>query len=202
MIKNKVELELTTACNAACPSCRRTLMDDIKINHLTIDDIERYFDGVDVKIIKLCGVLGDPIANKDLYDIIEYFVIKGTKSIEISTNGGLKTKEFWGNLGRLSNISGGVVNVHFAIDGLITNDYRVGVDLTKVWNNVNAYMEAGGKAVWQFIIFDYNKHEIDDAKKLADKKGMHFRLRDNWRNYTSEIEVINIKRKAKFKDYD
>ena len=201
MIKNKVELELTTACNALCPGCRRTSMDKVILNSLTIGDIEQYFEGIDINLVKMCGVLGDPIANKDLYEIIEYFTLKGSKT-EISTNGGLKTKKFWSNLGTLSKLSGGDVTVHFAIDGLHTNDYRVGVDLKKVWNNVNAYLDAGGSAIWQFIIFDYNKHEIDNAKLLADEKGMSFILRDNWKNYSSEIEISNIKQQSKFKDYE
>jgi hypothetical protein len=34
----------------------------------------------------------------------------------------------------------------------------------------------GIKIVWQYIIFDYNKNNIDEAKQMAEKHGIKFNL--------------------------
>jgi len=41
---HKIELEITSDCNAACPGCARTLFEGkYAIKNLTIDDIKRIF---------------------------------------------------------------------------------------------------------------------------------------------------------------
>jgi len=202
-----IELELSSACNAYCPMCKRTILADrgypIKPRHYSISDIKKYFDPIDMKgfWVNLSGVLGDPIACPDLYDISEYFMKKEIEYMVVSTNAGLKTMTFWKRYGELSNKYEDRIDVHFAIDGLTRNDYRVGVNLKKVWNNVNAYLDAGGKAVWQYIIFDYNKHEIEEARKLSKEKGMPFITRTAWKNDTDSSEKIKIENIALNKDY-
>ena len=202
-----IEFELTSACNAYCPMCKRTILADrgypIKPRHYSISDIKKYFDPIDMKgfWVNLSGVLGDPIACPDLYDISEYFMKKEIEYMVVSTNAGLKTMTFWKRYGELSNKYEDRIDVHFAIDGLTRNDYRVGVNLKKVWNNVNAYLDAGGKAVWQYIIFDYNKHEIEEARKLSKEKGMPFITRTAWKNDTDSSEKIKIENIALNKDY-
>ena len=202
-----IELELSSACNAYCPMCKRTILADrgypIKPRHYSISDIKKYFDPIDMKgfWVNLSGVLGDPIACPDLYDISEYFMKKEIEYMVVSTNAGLKTMTFWKRYGELSNKYEDRIDVHFAIDGLTRNDYRVGVNLKKVWNNVNAYLDAGGKAVWQYIIFDYNKHEIEEARKLSKEKGMPFITRTAWKNDATPDERREIENMAINRSY-
>ena len=41
---HKIELEITSDCNAACPGCARTLNKDIlRVNHFTLQDLQRMF---------------------------------------------------------------------------------------------------------------------------------------------------------------
>jgi len=94
-----------------------------------------------------------------------------------------------------------ILEIHFAIDGVQTNDYRVGVNVDKVWKNVDTYLDAGGFASWQFIIFDYNNHEVDIARTMAKDKGMKFITRTAWKNDATEIEQKEIRRKTEDKDY-
>ena len=151
--------------------------------------------------VKFCGVLGDPIACPELYEISEYFLDREVKHIEVSTNAGLKTSKWWERYGELSSKSDNRLEIHFAIDGVNTNDYRVGVNLEKVWNNVDTYLNAGGFASWQYIIFKYNEHELDEARTIAKDKGMKFITRTAWKNDVSVVEQNEIKRKAENKDY-
>ncbi|MAB91263.1 MAG: hypothetical protein CMJ90_17690 [Planctomycetes bacterium] len=206
MIK-AIEIELTSACNARCPICMRTRLIEkgipVKTEHYTIEDIKQYFGPIDMKDrrVKFCGVLGDPIACPDLYEISEYFLDKQVKHIEVSTNAGLKTTKFWEEYGELSERSNNRLEIHFAIDGVYTNDYRVGVNLDKVWNNVDTYLNAGGFASWQFIIFDYNKDEVPIARTMARDKGMKFITRTAWKNDASAAEQEEVRRKTKNRDY-
>jgi len=202
-----IEFELTSACNAYCPECKRTMLavkgEPVKPRHYNIWEIEKYFDPVDLRgfWIKFCGVLGDPIACPDLYDISKYFLEKGVEHIEVSTNAGLKTMAFWKRYGELSKEYPDRLEIHFAIDGLTSNDYRVGVNLDKVWNNVNTYLDAGGKACWQYIIFDYNKYEVEGARKLSEKKGMPFITRTAWKNDATKDERQEIENMAINRSY-
>ena len=99
-----IEIELSSLCNARCSDCMRTKLDNKKISYfkgnLSLKQIKQNFYNLDMKDtkIKLCGVLGDPMLNPELELIIEYFIFnKNVKNIEMSTNGGAKTKDFWKN---------------------------------------------------------------------------------------------------------
>jgi hypothetical protein len=159
---------------------------------LTFDEIEKWFKEVDLRKtkIKLCGVLGDPMVNPELYDIIFYLLYeKNVREIEMSTNGGTRTESFWKSLGMLSVKSNKRFYIHWAIDGVTRNDYRENVDLNKVWQNVEAYHSTGGHSIWQYIIFDYNEHEVDLARELANQRGMKFATRKSWRNNSKFAKI-------------
>jgi len=193
---NIIEIELSSLCNAKCSGCMRTILDErgeyyLKDN-LNISEIQDWFDKIDLTKtkIKMCGVLGDPIINPDLVEIIFYFLFeKKVRDIEMSTNGGTRHLDFWKHLGLLSKNSDKRFYVHWAIDGATRNDYRENVSLEKVWENVNVYNEAGGHSIWQYIIFDYNEHEIDLARQMAKEKGMKFATRKSWRNNSKFAKI-------------
>jgi hypothetical protein len=127
--------------------------------------------------------LGDPIINPDCIDICSYLILeKKVKSIEISTNGGMRTAKFWSELAELSKLSNKKLYVHWSIDGVTKNDYRENVSIDKVWENFHTYHDAGGKAIWQYIHFDYNADEIPLAKKKAKELGVELKIRVSWRN--------------------
>ena len=69
---------------------------------------------------------------------------KNVKSIEISTNGGTRSKNFWLDLAELSKNSDGRLFVHWSIDGVTKNDYRENVSLEKVWQNFYTFLQCGG----------------------------------------------------------
>ena len=94
----------------------RTMLDNKGIDYykgnISYNEIVRWFKPQDLSEtkIKLCGVLGDPIVNPELEDILDYLLYqKQVKNIEISTNGGIRTKKFWTNMAELSKISKGTM---------------------------------------------------------------------------------------------
>ncbi len=191
-----IELELSSLCNAKCSDCMRTRLDNAnkfyEKKNITLKELEDWFYDLDLENtkIKLCGVLGDPMINPELDEILFYLLYeKKTKNIEMSTNGGTRTENFWKELGTLSKNSNERFIIHWSIDGATRNDYRENVNLDRVWNNIRAYHSTGGNSIWQYIIFDYNEDEVDIAREMAKDNGMKFGTRKSWRNNSDFAKV-------------
>jgi molybdenum cofactor biosynthesis enzyme MoaA len=193
-----VEIELSSLCNAKCSACMRTILDErdewYYKGNVSLDDIIDWFESLDISDtkIKMCGVLGDPMINPELYEIIFYFLYeKNVRDIEMSTNGGTRPIQFWKDLGLLSKQSNKRFHIHWAVDGVTRNDYRENVILDKVWENINAYHSTGGHSIWQYIIFDYNESEVEMARTKAKENGMKFATRVSWRNTSEKAKVTS-----------
>jgi MoaA/NifB/PqqE/SkfB family radical SAM enzyme len=189
----KIELEITSDCNAACPGCSRTRQPDLlKIQSFTLDDIKRIFPDkrhISNKQFKFCGVLGDPILNTDCLEMIRYLTAHNG-NCQISTNGGYQTREWWAELGALS-ANTRLVDVVFAVDGhKETNHiYRVNTVFDVIERNMLAYSEGGnGKATatWMFIVFDHNEHELNIAQEHAARLRFSFATRTGIRNSVND----------------
>ena len=137
----------------------------------------------DLEQIKFCGNLGDPALCKDTLKIHEY-IATHNPSIRLifSTNGGIRSQEFWHSLSKYY-ITNPNSLTQFCIDGLSDTNhvYRVGVKWQKVMNNLQAFIDGGGNAVWMFIPFFHNEHQIEDARELANKLGIEFIVKSSAR---------------------
>ena len=185
---NQLHIELTNACNAACPMCTRfhvnspLVRPDLEIDQITLEKFKNYFPPEVIekcKVILFCGVHGDPGMARDLFEICEYIGQANPKTtIRMNTNGGMRKPEFWSKLGELFAKK---VEDHwswqvtFSIDGLADTNhlYRRNVDWDKLMANVNAFINAGGRAEWDYLIFKHNEHQIDEAKELSKKLGFY-----------------------------
>lgn len=184
----KVELEITSDCNAACPGCARTLNKDLlQINSFTLQDLQRIFPSDDYSDVefKFCGVLGDPILNKDCFAMTEYLLERGAYC-EYSTNGGYNKEDWWKELGKLATKYLGKLHVHFCIDGhRETNHiYRVNTKWNVVERNITAFAETAPEkhATWIFIEFDHNEKDLVTARAHAAVLGFDFATRTGMRN--------------------
>ena len=188
--KIKCHIELSNYCNAACPMCGRnnikgnyphemSIRKDVDNSELRIDDIkkifdDRFFETYDLDVINMCGNRGDPATSKDLFEICEYLYYKQNDlKITIATNGGLKTAKYWKDLGELFAFYDNGSKVTFGIDGLKDTNhiYRQNVIFDRVIKNAQGFIDGGGTAWWQYLIFKHNEHQVDEAKKLADDMG-------------------------------
>jgi MoaA/NifB/PqqE/SkfB family radical SAM enzyme len=199
----KIELEITSNCNAACPGCARTQnLDLISIDTITLEDIMQMFPDeqyIRDKNFKFCGVLGDPAMNKDCLEIVRYLVANGG-FCQLSTNGGLRDTVFWEELGKLSLYTG-LVDINFCIDGhRDTNHiYRINVDWDVLSKNIEAYSRGGdGKslATWIYIVFDHNEHELPVAEEHAKRLGFQFATRTGMRN-SLDTWIADLKKRDK-----
>lgn len=183
----KIELEITSDCNAACPGCARTQnIGKYAVTEFTFETLKNIFSNelmIRDKIFKFCGVLGDPAKNIDMLPMIEY-LLKNGAYCEVSTNGGLQSSKWWESLGSLSKQHNGNLYVHFCIDGhrQTNHIYRVNTNFDIIERNITAYANAGGAAKWIYILFDHNEHEMETAKEHAKKLNFSFALRTGMRN--------------------
>lgn len=186
----RCHIELSNHCNAACPMCGRnnisnkepytmTIREDVNTNELTITDIKKifdkkFFDTYNFIAINMIGNRGDPATSTHLFEICEYLFDNAPDlKIAIATNGGLKTPSYWGRLGKLFVKYGNGSKVTFGIDGLEDTNhiYRQNVNFKKVIQNAKAFIDNGGIAWWQYLIFKHNEHQIGEAQELATKIG-------------------------------
>ena len=190
-----IEIENSSICNAACPACVRE-QEPGEYKWLTEKFIDaEFFDlcipdtvYAGLKRILFTGTVGDPCAAPNFIEVIETVRRKAPHVlISVATNGGMKGPGFWTDL---ATALGKNSEVTFAIDGLEdTNDiYRVNVRWKKIIENTRAFISAGGTARWQYIVFEHNQHQVEEAKALAKELGFSsFMMRPSHRFKVDEF---------------
>lgn len=204
----KVELEITSDCNAACPGCARTQnLDKFSIEHISLLDIQLAFpkEAISGVKFKLCGVLGDPAKHKNMTSIVQYIVENGGKC-EISTNGGLLPEKDWETLGSIATNYPSMLHIHFCVDGheLTNHIYRVNTKFSVIKRNMEAYSRYAPEksATWIFIVFDHNEKELNVAKKDALSLNFNFATRTGMRNSYHDWVSLVKKRNVTSKKID
>ena len=173
-----LHLEPTTVCNAACPQCdRENPILYTKNNQCELDlkDIKKL---VSISVIKnldkmfMCGNFGEPAAANHALEIYQYFKqINPNITLGLNTNGGVKHPRWWKKLAETFNNP--LDYVVFSIDGLEDTNhvYRKNVVWNRVIENAQAFIDAGGSAHWDMLIYRHNEHQVDQAQDLAKKMG-------------------------------
>lgn len=193
--------EMTDYCNAACPMCNRfdwnlNLVKGVTNRHHTTLQFIKDKIGDDIlsrlKVWTCQGTYGDASMNPESLDIFRYLKNINPKiGIHMITNGGARKKEFWSALADIN------VSVTFSIDGLKDTNhlYRRNVKWNNLMDNVKAFIEHGGSANWEYLVFKHNQHQIDEArlfsKKLGFKKFSHS-FSERWQDYNSDGEYRDI----------
>ena len=186
-----VHLEMTEACNASCPMCARNLNGGevsplLHGAELSITDIERIFPIDFIKQLNrlyMCGNYGDPAVAKDTLEAFAYFREHNANlNLSMHTNGSMKKPEWWAELAKVVGKKGYII---FGLDGLEDTNhlYRQGTVWTKIMENAQAFIDAGGRARWDYIVFAHNEHQVEEAQALATKMG---------------FEKFNIKKSNRF----
>jgi len=169
-----LHVEPSTRCNAWCSSCARNKsgfgLTDFVIEDLKVERLKEVIDQLpNLQTVQFCGNLGDPCASKIIDQQLKTIKDKDY-NLQLHTNGSLRTKTWWKEL---SKIFGQKIEVWFGIDGMEDTHsiYRQGTNWQKVIDNASTFIDAGGRAVWQFIPFAHNEHQIKDCMRLSTKLG-------------------------------
>jgi MoaA/NifB/PqqE/SkfB family radical SAM enzyme len=107
----------------------------------------------------------------EFLDILRDFRRKNpTIWLYIHTNGGVHDKDYWAEIAAIMN---GYGHIAFGIDGLedTLHIYRRNVSYQKVIANAQAFINAGGKAQWNFIVFKHNEHQVEQAREVSRVMG-------------------------------
>ena len=205
MIKYKeireAHVELSSYCNLACPACPRTMdsgitVPDFNPSSLSFNNFKKIFSPEllqQMTKLLFCGDYGDPMMCKDFLEIVRYIqTCNPMLKVNVSTNGGIRNADFWKSLGSIDLPN---LEITFCIDGLEdTNEmHRVGIIWDKVISNATNFINAGGNAVWDFLIFKHNQHQIDEARLLSKKLGFNKFLPTNPHGfkYNGTIRVVD-----------
>lgn len=174
-----VHLENTQKCQASCPMCDRNqnggaLNPHIDLSELTLEDCKQIFEPefiAQLNVMYMCGNLGDPIVAKETLEVFEYFRQHNPNMwLSMNTNAGARDEVWWGDLANTIGRKGAVI---FSVDGLEDTNhlYRQGVVWENVERSMRAFTQAGGRARWDFLIFEHNQHQVDEAKALSEQIG-------------------------------
>ncbi len=185
---NSINAELTNYCNAACPMCARYFIDGVlnkeKVNstHTTLNFLKDRIGEQLIKQLKRftsCGNFGDGSMNPECKEIYQWLRETNKNiNLHLHSNGGARSTKFWSELAKIN------VTVTFAIDGLEDTNhlYRRNVRWTKLMENVQAFIDAGGSANWAMLIFKHNESQIEQCRLLSIRLGFKsFRIQQSSR---------------------
>ena len=164
-----IHIELTDKCQASCPMCARNYSGGaerpfVGKNDISLDDFKSWFSPDFLSSIKnfyACGNYGDPIIAKDCLEIFQYIREHTDSRLSIHTNGSARTTKWWENLAKAIT---GNHEVTFGIDGFAESHilYRRGTDWNKIIENATSFINAGGVATVDCLVFKHNEHEIEE----------------------------------------
>ena len=172
--------------------CGGQVNPQLPLTELSIADIEKIFPEQFVQQLErvlYCGNYGDPVAAKDTVESLKYFKNANPRlQISLFSNAAARPAAWWREIATLTK------DVHFAIDGLADTNaiYRRGTHFDVIMRNAQAFIDAGGRAIWDYIVFRHNEHQIEEAQVLAQKMGFFkFNLKKTGRffsNTKSEVK--------------
>ena len=190
MKTKKIDMELTTTCNAKCKFCPRETY-GIDFNEIGIESLKTVLsptlDSLDE--VWLSGSFGDAVFYPHLFELLDF--LGDDRIIYIMTNASGGNNIFWNRLAEYS-----AVTVIFALDGLKDSHelYRK-ISYKNVIDNMTTYLSNGGTAMAQMLIFKHNEHEVEAVKTLVEGMGasIYYRISRKYDDELKRPEKYSIK---------
>lgn len=212
----KLQFELSSMCNALCLGCVRTdgnsfnekkyvIPDKQYIEFETFKKILTAPEFASVNELEFCGTIDDPLMHPEFLEFLDFASTVKKYNIIIHTNASLRNPTYWTKLAKVLKKNDKHV-VKFSIDGMEDTNhiYRQKTTWSKIMENANAFIKAGGNAGWQYLIFPWNEHQLMDAKALSVTMGFNEFMSRHDRSVATtlglqqiqKIKVTNIERKT------
>lgn len=170
-------VEPTNKCVLKCSACDRTLrpeavktLEDINpevFRKVLFEDLAS--TDLSEVTFDFCGIYGDSIYHKDLFNILRLIKQRGAK-IGIGTNGSYKDAEWWETLVAILDERDFIV---FSVDGLEDTNhiYRENSHWPSTYMGMKIAAKSRVTTIWKFIVFKHNQHQIERAKGIAKELG-------------------------------
>lgn len=204
-------IDPSSICNLRCPSCptgvenaAKNTGNRITFRNRTLMSVELFDSLMDEVGEYLFMVMfynwGEPLLNKKL----PYFIRKA-KNFDIYTelHSSLSIKiadEFIESI-----LNSGIDSICGSIDGFSQETYgtyRQGGNFGLAKDNILRFaatrdkLGADTKIVWNFLVFGFNEHEVEDAKKFCAQNGIIFTRKDAFINKDANPDWLPSYRKA------
>lgn len=171
-----IHIEPTERCNLSCLMCDRNknggkVNPYLKNRELRYIDIARNLTPEFIKQLNriyMCGNYGDPAMNIHTPYILAHFKHHNKEiQTQIISHGSIQLKDWWKDLALVCD------KVRFSIDGLEDTNhlYRQNSNWNLIINNAKAYIQKGGYAIWDYLVFGHNEHQVEEARKLSIELG-------------------------------
>lgn len=224
-----VQFELSNVCNALCSSCQRNTIDFDKLDELHSNEekvditnlpmknrpglgkpkylpknvFRNMLNNVpSIKEVYFTGTIDDPLAHRNLIGITqEVFKLRPGIKFGMHTNGSLRTPKYLKEFGAVLNTNRNH-HIWFSIDGLEDTNhyYRKNCRWDKIMANAEALISTGAKVGWQFLVFPWNEHQVDEARTMAKKMGFRkFRTRINKSPLLNDLDKMLLMSRKKMK---
>lgn len=196
----RLNIDLSHRCPLECLRCGRQrsyLFKGLKVpgRDLTIEEFEKITDHY--KSISFCGQYSDPIHHPKFKELLEISNRKNIR-VEVHVASSLKPKKAYIEAFKALPNADWV----FGIDGLPEESHKYrknqdGEKLFKIMLESKKYLKT--KPLWQFIIFSYNEHNLDNAMQMAKDNDVDFVLvnsarwsaDDDWLKPKTKREITN-----------
>lgn len=175
MNRRSLNIDIGFRCPLECPRCQRQRAwrnNDLKVpgRDLTLKEIDKISDFYND--FHFCGQLSDPVHHPKFIEILDYLY---KKDIQVTVHNASSQKPMkWYIKAFQAHPRAKWI---FAIDGLPeeSNMYRINQDGEKLYRvMLEAKKHLKQTPSWQFIVFSYNEHNLEKAKKMAVDEGLMF----------------------------
>ena len=199
---NQLQIDITSYCNAFCPGCARNINGGklnpiLPLQHMSMSVWNKIIDFVkvsNVKLLQFNGNYGDASNHPKFVEMLQLLANEVNDiDIIVHTNGGARNTKFWEELATVLQKFSYYSHVVFSIDGLKDTNHihRRGVDYDTLIDNVEAFIGAGGSAMWRMIVFEHNKQDVPKVHEYAKELG--FKVFYLNRNYATKLEMMEYK---------
>ena len=196
-----IRLEFTTSCQLKCPGCWRMhpfVKNKIAYGHLKPNDLRILLEDGGLNHLKLitCAANGESLLNPHFVELLQ---ICHEHDIELTNDTGFNFNHITDE--QIEAIVDTKMDfICLSIDGTSQETYsryRINGNFDKVIENIKrlqAYKRKVGseypELLWSMIGFNWNIHEIDTARKMAEDLDMRFELK---RNFAVDIDHLTPK---------
>lgn len=175
----KITVDPGNVCNLRCPGCHTGILhkERIKPQFLTLENYKIILKNFEQHALSIALYnWGEPFMNKEMFSIIDY-----TRSKKIGSTIHSNFNVFDKTMAEES-VKSGLTHIYLSIDGSTQeaySQYRVKGNIDNVIDNIKIMVETRKRLkshfpilTWKFLVFEHNKHEVEDARRMAKSLGL------------------------------